>query len=573
MESHGKRRDSDIDKDSADAIVFCQPCGEGGKCAVAQGFCPTCEEYICAPCIEYHNRLKISKNHILLPKDKMPTFYPSTKQSAISDTEYCKLHPTEMIKFYCPNHCDLGCCYCVELDHRSCKVDYIAEVATDFVIGNEFRELGPAIKQEDDILSGYISNVKELLGEVENQSKDEIDRLRKFREDINTYLDRREKEMLDHLQRVKNEDENVLTAFMTDCQSKKSDLEVIWTEMCTENVSVNQRFVAAMKAQKELREIKNVMVKKAGMMTARECRFTKDSDTERLLGSNIGLGTLDVVEGFRRGLAPVPDLSTLTWKKEKDINVRTSQDKNTCSITSSALISPGLFLLTDDSNHSVKLVDATTRTVTSRLQLPGAPWDVCLLPGDQAAVTLQYKSIIQLISTKEERLSCGKEIKMATACKGIAYYNNRLYVSYILEPRIEVITLDGHIIRKFQRLLFQYPQYLTVSASTPPTLYVSDYNADTVLQLSQDGKVLVDYRNKKLNRPESVVAVGPGQLLVCGNGSDNVMLLTERNGTMTEILGEKNRLTSPYSVSFCPQTRAIVVGMLENDSLKVFNAN
>ncbi|XP_052816156.1 uncharacterized protein LOC128242837 isoform X2 [Mya arenaria] len=273
----------------------------------------------------------------------------------------------------------------------------------------------------------------------------------------------------------------------------------------------------------------------------------------------------------------IPELSTVTLKKEADIQVRTSQDMKTC-ITGSALISPGIFLLTDHGNHCVKLVDVSNRTVTSSLQLPrGAPWDVCVLPDDQAAVTLPYFSMIQLVSTKRGQLSSGKKIKVSSQCHGIAYYNNRLYVSYAFIMCIEVMTLDGHIISTFQRndgkQVCNAPFYLTLSASTPPTLYVSDYTADTVLKLTLDGKVLRKYRDEQLKYPMSVVELGPGQLLVCGQGSHNVMLLTEWDGKMTEILGMKDGLFLPRSIAFCPHTRAVVVGMFNYVSLKVFYAN
>ncbi|XP_052815484.1 uncharacterized protein LOC128242389 isoform X2 [Mya arenaria] len=574
MEVPGKKRDPDLDKGSADATVYCQPCEEGGKRAVAQGFCQTCEEYMCAPCVEYHKRLKMSRNHILLSKDKMPSFYPSTKKSAIGDTDYCNNHPKEMIKFYCPTHGDLGCGDCVVLDHRSCKVDYIADVAKEFVTGKSFRELEPSIKRAEDLLSGFISNVKELFGDVKNQSKVEIDKLRKFRAEINTYLDRREKELLDNIEKVKTEDENALTALKTDCELTKTGLEAMRTELTSGDVSVNQRYVASRRSQKELRRIYDNMEKMADRTNARKYQFTKDADTERLLGSKKGLGTLDVAGEFRKN---IPDLSTVTWKNEADINVRASQDQETCIIIGLALLSPGIFLLTDHGNSCAKLVDATTRTVTSRLELPGMPWGVCALPGDQAAVTLPDKSMIELLSTKEGQLSRGKEIKVSSGCHGIAYNNNRLYVSYVSNPRIEVMTLDGHIISTFQtddgRQLFHDPYYLTVSASTPPTLYVSDHTAHTVHQLSLDGKVLREYSDKKLAYPESVVAVGPGQLLVCGSGSQNVMLLTERDGKMAEILGHKDELAYWDTVSFCPYTRTIIVVIMRYDSLKVFNAN
>ncbi|XP_052770398.1 uncharacterized protein LOC128210229 [Mya arenaria] len=342
----------------------------------------------------------------------------------------------------------------------------------------------------------------------------------------------------------------------------KIGLEALKTNLTSADVSVNQRYVTARRARKELRGLHDEMWKMDGRIKARKYRFTKDADTERLLESKIGLGTLDVAGELRWDI-PVPDLSTVTWKYEADIDVRTPEDKNTCWIICSAMLSPFVFLLAGYWNKTVKLVDITIRTVTSRLQLPQNNLDVSVLPDDQAAVTLH--TIIQLLSTQGQ-LSCGKTIRVSSLCRGIGYYYERLYVSYLSNRRIEVITLDGDIISTFKkddgRELFQRPQYVTVSASTPPTLFVSDIDAQTVLR---------EYKDKKLEFPMSVVQVGPGQLLVCGQDSHNVMLLTERDGKMTEI--QKDGLSLPHSVSFCPYTLTIVVGMYQNDLLKVLYAN
>ncbi|XP_052819026.1 E3 ubiquitin-protein ligase TRIM33-like isoform X2 [Mya arenaria] len=306
MEVSGKRRDPYLNKGSADATVYCQPCKKGGKRVVAHGFCQTCEEYMCDPCIEAHKRFKVSGNHIMLSKYKMPSSYPSIKQSDIGETEYCKKHPKEVIKFFCPTHSDLGCGDCVVIAHRTCEVDYITDVSKDFVIGKEFRELEPSIKREYDILSGYISGVEELFDEVVNQSKHEIDKLRKFRAEINTYLDRREKELLDNLKAVKTKDENDLTALKTDCKSAMTALEAMRSELSSIDISGNQRYVTARRAQKELRGIHDEMKKMAGRMKARRYRFTKDADTEQLLGSKLGIGTLDMAGEMFRGKSEDP---------------------------------------------------------------------------------------------------------------------------------------------------------------------------------------------------------------------------------------------------------------------------
>ncbi|WAR12596.1 hypothetical protein MAR_026776 [Mya arenaria] len=147
------------------------------------------------------------------------------------------------------------------------------------------------------------SNVKEIFGEVENQSKVEIDKLRKFRAEINTYLDRREKELLDNIEKVKTEDENALTALKTDCELMKTGLEAMRTELTSGDVSVNQLYVTARRGRKELWGMYNSMKKMVDRVNARKYQFTKDADTERLLGSIMGIGTLDVAGEFRKNIS------------------------------------------------------------------------------------------------------------------------------------------------------------------------------------------------------------------------------------------------------------------------------
>ncbi|XP_052817432.1 uncharacterized protein LOC128243603 [Mya arenaria] len=569
MEVSGKRRDPDLDKGSADTTVYCQPCEEGGKRAVGYGFCQTCKEYMCDPCIEAHTMFKVSRNHIILSKEKMLSFYQAAKQVNICDTEYCKVHTNAMVKFYCPTHRSLSCGICVVFDHSSCKLDYIVDVTKEFVNGKEFIQLRLLINRADDLLSGSTTNVKELLDEVENHSKNEIERLIMFRAEINAYLDCRERELRDSMQKMKDEDVSQLNSLNTDCQSAKAELEAMMSELNSGKLSVHQRYMAARIVKMELPKILDEIEKMAGRMKIRKFRFKRDPETGRLLESKTPLGTVDI-EGH------VPDLATVTWKKKANIYVRTSLDRNSCFITGSTMLSPGLLLMTDRYNNSVKLVDVTTRAITSQLQLPDRPWDVCAIPDDQAAVTLPAKSMIQLFSSKGCQLSYGKQINVSCDCHGIVFMNNKLYVSYITNPRIEVMTIDGQIVTKFKnriwKQLFRKPYYLTMSASTPPTIYVSDNGSNSVLQLSLDGKVLREYRDKQLRSPMSVVKVWPGHLLVCGEISLNLMLLTEGDGKMTEILRKIDGLSKPYSVAFCPHTRCLLVGMGSYDSLKVFKA-
>ncbi|XP_052817530.1 uncharacterized protein LOC128243674 [Mya arenaria] len=590
MEVSGKKKNPNLD-----TTVYCQPCG---KRTVAEGFCQTCEEYMCTPCIESHTKFRMSRNHIMSSKDEMPAFNSSTKQLDIGDTEYCKYHPREMIKFYCPTHDDLGCSDCIVLDHRNCVVDYINDVSKSFVDGREFEWLTQYRNQFECILTESIFHVKEIYDKVQIQSKNEINNLGKIRAKVIDYLDRREKELLDNIKEVKTEDESLLAALKTEFVSTKARLEAMRTKMTSEDLSVNQRYVATRRAKKELRETEGKLEKMAGRLKARKIWFSMDTATWQLLESSTGLGRLNVSGEFRREIpAHVPDLSTMAWKKEADIEVSTLPSENLygenfCSITGSALMSPGLILIAHNGNQSVKLLDVTANSIRSRLQLPGQPWDVCVLPDNKAAVTIPEKAIVQLLkkSTKGGKLVLDRKIEVSDGCRGIAFYDNHLYISFIRYARIEVMTISGSIAKTIRTYMgqtsFQTPNYLTVSAFTQPTLYVSDYNSNTVLQLSMDMKVLREYQNEQLKGPMSVVAVGSGQLFVCGGDSNNVMLLTERDGNMVEILGEKDGLMKPslvtrllsyvigpqglYTATFCPRTRHILIGKGYSNTLKVF---
>ncbi|WAR12474.1 hypothetical protein MAR_026654 [Mya arenaria] len=182
-----------------------------------------------------------------------------------------------MINCFCPTHGDLGCGDCVVLDHRFCIIDYIADVAKDFVIGIKFKELRTSIKQAESFLSASISNVDELLDEVENQFKHEIARLLKFRAEINAYLDRREKELLDNIRKVKIDDENVLNALKTDFESVKSGLEAVRTNLSSGETSVNQRYVVARRVEKDIR---NILDKKEQTTETQTQTLTQIIETE-----------------------------------------------------------------------------------------------------------------------------------------------------------------------------------------------------------------------------------------------------------------------------------------------------
>ena len=121
------------------------------------------------------------------------------------------------------------------------------------------------------------------------------------------------------------------------------------------------------------------------------------------------------------------DLRTAKVSKLSDIDGRTSSDKQRPMITGLTYLAPNAILAVDNFNGSLKAVDITTNTNPSQLSFTSRPWDIAVLPGDQAAVTIPSKSMIPLVSTKV-RMSLLGFIHVNWMCVGISSTKHNLVV-------------------------------------------------------------------------------------------------------------------------------------------------
>ena len=175
----------------------------------------------------------------------------------------------------------------------------------------------------------------------------------------------------------------------------------------------------------------------------------------------------------------------------------------------------------------VKIVDTELREVVSRAVLPGCPYGVCVLPHDQALVTLPYQSLLQFLDIKNDRVAKGRAMKMTGKCYGVAYCRNKLIVSYHGPPKVEILTLKGQVIYSIDGAgnglpLFKYPNYITVGYDgDSDVIYVSDRGTDAITQINIHGHITATLRNKAVSLPYGLCTVGHG-VFVCAYGNSKV---------------------------------------------------
>jgi len=235
--------------------------------------------------------------------------------------------------------------------------------------------------------------------------------------------------------------------------------------------------------------------------------------------------------------------------RHSDINVSTSdmagRYTSCCCISDMAVFPGDLLLLADRDNQSVKLVDPTSDQLLDKLQLPGKPHGLCLLPGNRAAVTIPAKSTIQTISVTNNKLALHDVITIEEKCVGINCVHDYFVVGFHKPGKVALIQTTGKISETSQnKTLFKYPDYICVTTeNTRKVIYVSDNGTMTITRLSEELQVLQSFTDPALQSPHGLASVGGGQLLVVNYDIlSTLSVLDVTTGQVTRLLREDENL-------------------------------
>jgi len=264
-------------------------------------------------------------------------------------------------------------------------------------------------------------------------------------------------------------------------------------------------------------------------------------------------------------------LTTENLQRQADIPVKESSDKTSPYLTGMVLVPDKKMVLCDFHNYSVKLVNLESGCLVSSLRLSSQPWNVCEIPGQQVAVTL-IDGWIQVISTQGQ-LTLTSRIKTRYDCRGIRYWQDTLIVTFY-DGTMRVMDMKGNVVRELDNKnagyqLFQCPLYVTVD-NKGSALYVSDDGKNTITKMDITLKVLATIENEAIRAPNGMLPLDDHHLLVCGYGSNNVMLVNTEIQEESVVLGPDQEIEQPACVSYSKELGKLFVTCSECDSVKVF---
>jgi len=140
--------------------------------STASSYCMNCNEWLCDVCVSAHQRVKVTKDHIIQTKSSYNSSVnstPSEKGNQENPTAgnskekplFCKVHSQEQLRLFCANCDKLTCRDCQLVEHKDHRYQFIDEAAS------KHREILKKLLQYLQINLGLL---KETIVEVEKVS-------------------------------------------------------------------------------------------------------------------------------------------------------------------------------------------------------------------------------------------------------------------------------------------------------------------------------------------------------------------------------------------------------------------
>ncbi|KAL4241147.1 hypothetical protein ACF0H5_001925 [Mactra antiquata] len=253
--------------------------------------------------------------------------------------------------------------------------------------------------------------------------------------------------------------------------------------------------------------------------------------------------------------------------KIRDMNVRLKEETSEYSILGSCIIDDTV-IFTDHWNNKLKRFDISSSSLIDYCEVPGGPYGVCRVGEREVAVACRDRRV-HFVSI-HNKLSLLRSIKMNHLCYGIAYSNDKLYITDC-NKSLYMYDMSGNILKTVTsdnsgQPIFKCSEHITFN-DKKDRLFVGDagkglvcFNAECdYIETVTDSDV----------RPDGVCTDGYGNVIVANCWLQTIVQCS-RDGQKCDIIVNKTR-GNPRSVSIHHGLRKMFVGHYYTDTVEVYN--
>jgi len=254
------------------------------------------------------------------------------------------------------------------------------------------------------------------------------------------------------------------------------------------------------------------------------------------------------------------DFTKIKLKEDSTMSVKILSDQWDIHISCIGVLPNAILLVGDQFHKTLKAVDVKTKRVLSTIQLSAAAMQICPLPNNQVAVSVDNNIVI--ITWTDNQLGIERNITMEANCFGLAFFEENFVVGTIT-GKVLLTDTNGQILSYTTNdgnHMFKNPDSICV-ITTDVTLrvYVSDSFTNIITMLSKDLKVMQTFKYPWQYGPYDIVAVSKSQILVKGSRPDRewscIQVFDTNTSEFTE-LGNTDmntpRVTDFTHLAYCP---------------------
>ncbi|XP_053386996.1 uncharacterized protein LOC123544260 [Mercenaria mercenaria] len=249
------------------------------------------EEYMCNACFRHHLMGKRNRNYELIDMND-----PCIAARNISEeVEKCKQHNNKAIKFYCRKHESVGCGDCILSDHSTCKPEYIKDLSKNFQEIQDFIDLERKIEQLERESQANNENIKKNRKEFKGVHEEVLTEIRKFRTDINIYLDKAEATIISEMKQILSDNDKLLQNLGNNCSLNLSKIEDLKQTLDPTVHTENALFIQTVRSKAGVLEIEHELSKSIkSICEIKGYEFVPNQKLSSMIESRENLGKLNI---------------------------------------------------------------------------------------------------------------------------------------------------------------------------------------------------------------------------------------------------------------------------------------
>jgi len=448
---------------------------------------------------------------------------------------------------------------------RQCSaIKHIPDVAKGFHDTQEFKELRQRVSEIRKRLAHERQSRTENDAAVDKSGDKCLSQIQTLRQTFNVIFDRLERHTISEMEKSKTSLRNKIQADVDQIDGVTEKLEM-FTDALKDGSDTNEAlsYIGFSKCDEVIFNAQ-LLLQTIANKDDFKITFQSSKGTTEYLSSLEMLGEV-ICEG---GEKPLPGPEHV-FEVEKHIlhNVKVADDKNCCGITGICRLANGEFLLSDNANSKLKLLNSSYQ-VMSTSNVPDRPQDVCSTGQREAAVAVndgEDRHEILLVRVKAGKIEQMRTIKCQHWCVGLAHHGGHLYVTTCTSLHVYNIA-GGQGRQLYSDETGKYTVNRCAVSPDGSRIYITNVTNHQLIILNKDGTKLSTLTHPDLHNPATPRVTSQGHVFVRCCELNTVVQVTEKNNqqTVTTLAGKNNGLTEPWSLCFNSNYSLVVGEMNDN---------